>query len=500
MFPLTSAWPTLTSRGVAEALAMTLLASLIAWPLDVWLGISNLTLVYLAAVLISALTRGLWAGLLTGVLSALAFNWLYTEPRYTFSIADPDNVLALLAFSGAALVVSALAGRARQQTLSARTEARTSRELFGLSRQLTSATSEDEAAEALARYAGRAFDLECVVLARVGFNDLRLAGASAKDLDLTDADLAAARWTAEKGEATGRGADTLPGARWLFLPLRTSRLVSGVVGVARGTPLSPAERRRLTAMGDQAATAMERAHVANALELSRVETEAERLRGTMLASLSHDLRTPIAGILGAASSLRAYGDRHDPATRADLLASIESESARMQRYVEKLLDMTRLDAGSIQANIEPLEPADILSAVAKRARALASGREVLLEIEPDLPLIAADATLADQAVFNLVENALLHSPAGPVTLAARRSGESVILEVLDQGPGLRPGDEIRIFERFARGSAPSPTGTGLGLAIVKGFARLMHVEVSARNRPDRKGAVFSLVFPDRGQQ
>jgi len=495
LFPLASAWPALTSRGVVEALTMTLLASLVAWPLDVWLGVSNLTLVYLAAVLISALTRGLWAGLITGLMSALAFNWFYTEPRYTFTITDPDNVLALIAFSGAALVVSALAGRARQQTLSARTEARTSRELFGLSRQLTSATTEDEAAESLARYAGRAFDVECVVLARVGLNDLRLAGASTTTLDLTDADMAAARWTAEKGEPTGRGADTLPGARWLFLPLRTSRLVSGVVGVARSTPLSTSERRRLGAMGDQAATAMERAHVAIALEQSRVETEAERLRGTMLASLSHDLRTPIAGILGAASSLRTYGDRHDPQTREELLAAIESESARMQRYVEKLLDMTRLDAGSITAHLELLEPGDILSAVAKRAAPLAGARAIRLEIEPDLPMISADAALADQAVFNLVENALLHGGDSSITLAARRTGSAVTLDVLDEGEGLAPGDEVRIFERFARGSAPSPTGTGLGLAIVKGFARLMGADVFARNRPEGKGAVFSIVFP-----
>ncbi|MEQ1781731.1 MAG: DUF4118 domain-containing protein, partial [Hyphomonadaceae bacterium] len=145
LFPFHAAWPALTSRGVVEALTMTVIATLIAWPLDVWLGVSNLSLVYLAAVLASALTRGLWAGLVTGLVSALAFNWFYTEPRYTFTVADPDNVLAILAFSGAALVVSVLAGRARQQTLAARTEAKTSRELFGLSRQLTSAKSEDEA-------------------------------------------------------------------------------------------------------------------------------------------------------------------------------------------------------------------------------------------------------------------------------------------------------------------------------------------------------------------
>lgn len=495
LFPLSVAWPALTSRGAVEALTMTLVATLVAWPLDVWLGVSNLALVYLAAVLGSALTRGLWAGLLTGLASALAFNWFYTEPRYTFTVADPDNVLAILAFSGAAMVVSVLAGRARQQTLAARTEARTSRELFGLSRQLTSAASEDEAAESLARYVGRAFDVACVVLARVGFNELRLAGASAEKLDLNDADMAAARWTAEKGEPTGRGADTLPGARWLFLPLRTSRLVAGVVGVARASPLTPSERRRLAAMGDQTATALERAHVAQALEQSRIETEAERLRGTMLASLSHDLRTPIAGVLGAASSLRTYGDRHDPQTRDDLLASIESEATRMQRYVEKLLDMTRLDAGSIQAQIEPLDPADVLAAVASRAQKLVAGRPIRLDVEPNLPMVLADAALLDQALFNLVENGLAHATQGEIVLGAERSRGGVAFSVLDEGDGIRAGEETRIFERFVRASPSGASGTGLGLAIVKGFASLMGAQVAARNRGDRTGAIFSIEFP-----
>jgi two-component system sensor histidine kinase KdpD len=494
LFPLATAWPALTSRGVVEALAMTVVATLAAWPLDVWLGVSNLTLVYLAGVLVSALTRGLWAGLITGFASALAFNWFYTEPRHTFTVADPDNVLALLAFSGAALVVSVLAGRARQQTLAARTEARTSRELFGLSRQLTSAKSEDEAAESLARYVARAFDVECVVLARVGLSELRLAGASAKVLDLNDADMAAARWTAEKGEATGRGADTLPGARWLFLPLRTSRLVAGVVGVARASALSPAERRRLGAMGDQTATALERAHVAKALEESRVETEAERLRGTMLASLSHDLRTPIAGVLGAASSLRAYGDRHDAQTRDGLLVSIEDEATRMQRYIEKLLDMTRLDAGGIRAHIEPLDPGDVLAAVASRAQRLAPARGIRLDVERDLPMVRADAALLDQALFNLVENALAHAADGEIILRAGREAGGLAFSVLDEGPGVTPGEEARIFDRFARGSRTTASGTGLGLAIVKGFALLMGARVAAHNRT-RRGAIFTIAFP-----
>jgi two-component system sensor histidine kinase KdpD len=487
-------WPALTSRAAVEALVMAVLATLVAWPLDIFLNVSNLTLVYLAAVLVSALTRGLVAGLVTGLLSALAFNWFFTEPRYTFSVADPDNILAILAFSGAALVVSALAGRARQQTLAARTEARTSRELFGLSRQLTSAATEDDAASALARYAARAFDLDCVVLARVGLNDLRLAGRSPDAPEISEADMAAARWTLAKGEPTGKGADTLPGARWFFAPLRTSRLVAGVVGVARAAPLTPAERRRLAAMGDQAATALERAHVALALEESRIETEAERLRGTMLASLSHDLRTPIAGILGAASSLRAYGDRHDKATRDELLASVETEAERMQRYVVKLLDVTRLNAGGIHARIEPIDPADVASAVA--ARTEAGGRRPRLDTEAGLPMVWADATLLDQALFNLVENAFVHGGKGEVTIRAHRdSGGGLAFDVLDEGAGLAPGEEQRIFERFVRGSSPAAGSAGLGLAIVKGFSGLMGAQVSARNRPDRSGAIFSIVFP-----
>lgn len=491
-------WPALTTRGGVEALTLTAAATLAAWPLDIWLGVSNLSLVYLAAVLISALTRGLWTGLLTGLASALAFNWFYTEPRYTFTVADPDNVLAILAFSSAALAISALAARARQQTLAARMEARTSRELFGLSRMLTTATTEEDAASALARYAARAFDAECVVLARVGLEDIRQASASNMKRALAESDWAAARWTLQKGEATGRGANTLPGVRWLFVPLRTKRLVAGVVGVARDAELTPGERRRLAAMGDQAASAMERAHVAEALEQSRVETEAERLRGTMLASLSHDLRTPIAGILGAASSLRAYGGRHDPETQETLLSSIETEADRMQRYVHKLLDMTRLDAGGVRPRMEPVDPADAVTSIAARAGAIAAGRRVITEIEPSLPFIVADAGLLDQALFNLVENALVHARVGPVTLKVRRSGAGVIFEVLDEGPGLPPGEESRIFDRFMRSTAASFGGTGLGLAIVKGFADLMGAAVEGANRADRPGAVFSLTFPAAG--
>ncbi len=493
------ALPALTPLGLAESLGMTALATAIAYPLDALVGVSNLTLVYLAGVLISALTRGVWAGVFTGLASALAYNWFYTDPRYSFTVSDPENVLAIIAFSGAAMVVSTLASRARQQTLLARTEARTSRELLGLAKGLASVASEDEVAQTLAAYTARAFDADCAVFARVGTRDLRLAGTAPGSAELNEADMAAAHWTMDKGQAAGRGADTLPGARWLFVPLRTARLFSGVLAVARDGLLSPAERRRLDAMADQGATALERAHIARAFEEGRVEIEAERLRGTMLASLSHDLKTPIAGILGAASFLRTYGDKYDETTRTELLSGIEAEADRMQRYVVKLLDMTRLDAGGVKAKSEPLDVSDVVAGVLKRAEPLAEGIWLSGDVAPALPMLNADASLLNQVLFNLVENAIVHganAAGGEVTLRAQRDGGGIIFEVIDDGPGLPAGSQNKLFEKFYRGEKAANGGTGLGLPIVKGFASLMGAKVSARNRSDRTGAVFTLAFPE----
>ncbi|MDZ4762413.1 MAG: sensor histidine kinase KdpD [Alphaproteobacteria bacterium] len=491
---LLAPWPVLTPIGAVESLGMTAIATAIAWPLDAFVGVSNLTLVYLAAVLTSALTRGLGSGLLAGVMCALAYNWFYTDPRFTFTVADPENVLAIIAFSGAAFVVSVLAARARSQTQAARTEARTTRELLGLARGLASVASEDEVANTLAIYAARAFDTNCVVLARVGLDDLRLAASAPGAMGLNDSDMAAARWTLSRGQPAGMGADTLPGGRWLFVPLRTSRLFSGVLAIAPKAVLSPAERRRLDALADQGAGALERAHIARAYQESHVEMEAERLRGTMLASLSHDLKTPIAGILGAASSLRTYGDRHDPATREDLLKGIEVEADRMQRYVVKLLDMTKLDAGGVQVRPEAIEIGDVVSEVLRRIDPLAAPGRVVGEIEPGLPMLKVDAELLHQALFNLVENAVLHGE-GRVVLRARTDRGGVSFDVTDEGRGLQPGSEARVFEKFHREANSASGGTGLGLPIVRGFAKLMGASVSARNREDRSGAAFELAFP-----
>jgi two-component system sensor histidine kinase KdpD len=487
---------TLTARGVVEAAVATAVAVAVALPLDRWLSVPNLGFVFLGPVLISALRSGLWPALMAALFSVLSYDYLFTEPRFNFTVHDPQAVVSLIAFSAAAIVVSSLAARGRDQTLAARTEARTSRELLGLARGLAAVAGEDEVARTLAGYTARAFDAECAVFARVGLSGLRLAATAPGTPSLTDADMAAAHWTMDKGTPAGKGTDTLSGVPWFFIPLRTARLFSGVLAIAREAELSPGERRRMDAMADQGASALERAHIARAFEEARVEMDAEKLRATMLASLSHDLKTPIAGILGAVSSLRAYGERHDPATRAELLAGIESEADRMQRYVVKLLDMTRLDAGGVKARLEALEVSDIVSSVMKRAAALAEGGRLVAEVEPGLPMVKGDGALLHQALLNLVENAVLHGGKGTVTVKARlRDGGAMEFVVLDEGPGLPPDGETKLFEKFWRGENTAAGGTGLGLPIVKGFAGLMGASVSARNRRDGKGAVFTLTFP-----
>ena len=484
---------TLTPGGVAEAVVGTAGAIGVAFVLERFLGVADLGLVFLAPVLISALRSGLWPALLAALFSVLSYDFLFTEPRFSFTVYDSRAVVSLIAFAAAAIVVSPLAARARDQTLAARTEARTTRELLGLARGLAAVAGEDELARTLATYTARAFDAECAVFARAGQHGLRLAATAPGAPKFTEAEMAAVRWTLDKGMPAGKGTDTLASERWLLLPLRTARLFAGVLAIARDAELSPAERERVDAMADQGASALERAHIARAFEEARIEMDAEKLRATMLASLSHDLRTPIAGILGSVSSLRTY--RHDPDTQAELLAAIESEADRMQRYVVKLLDMTRLDAGGVKARLEALDVADIVSSVIKRARPLAEDVRLIADIESGLPMLKGDGTLLHQALLNLVENAVLHGGKGTVTVRVRLRDGGMAFLVLDEGPGLPSDGNGKLFDKFWRGENTQAGGTGLGLPIVKGFAGLMGASVSARNRRDGKGAVFTLTFP-----
>ena len=292
-----------------------------------------------------------------------------------------------------------------------------------------------------------------------------------------------------------------PARRWLFVPIRTSRSPVGVIGVLpqkAGRELGASERRLLEAVGNQAAVAIERLTLADDIDQARLGAERERLRSAMLTSVSHDLRTPLASIIGALSSLRSYRDRYDAETRDELLGTALSEAERLDRFVGNLLDMTRLDAGAIAPKREAVDVGDLISTALRRAAPILKDRVIASVVPPGLPPLSLDFVLAEQVLFNLLDNAAKYSPAGGrIEVEARAAGGAVEIVVRDEGPGIPAEALDRLFHKFYRADAGDRqrAGTGLGLAIAKGFVEAQGGTIAARNRIDRSGAEFVVRYP-----
>jgi two-component system sensor histidine kinase KdpD len=262
--------------------------------------------------------------------------------------------------------------------------------------------------------------------------------------------------------------------------------------------LTPDERRLLDALADQVAVAIERISLARGLAEARVLAETERLRAALLTSISHDLRTPLASILGTASSLRNYADKYDAADRDELLATLESEAERLNRFVGNLLDMTRLEAGAIELKLDLADVAEIVGAALQRAGSVLARHRIEVTVAPDLPMLRLDPILFEQVLFNLLDNAAKYAPPGSrIDVHARRDGDVVAIEVIDEGPGIPPGDLERVFDKFYRAQAQDRrrAGTGLGLAICRGFIEAQGGRIEAQNRADRSGAILTVRVP-----
>jgi two-component system sensor histidine kinase KdpD len=274
-----------------------------------------------------------------------------------------------------------------------------------------------------------------------------------------------------------------------------------VIGIDRDAPgplLTPDAQRLLDALADQAAVAIERISLARGLDEARVLAETGRLRGALLTSISHDLRTPLASILGAVSSLRSFPEKYGAAEREELLATLQDEAERLNRFVSNLLDMTRLESGAIELTLDMVDVGEIVGAALQRAAGVLARHRVEVAIAPDLPMLQLDAVLFEQVLFNLLDNAAKYSPPGSrVDINAGRDGELVEIEVVDQGSGIPPDDLERIFDKFYRVQAQDRrrAGTGLGLAICRGFVEALGGWIVARNRRDRPGAVLTIRMP-----
>jgi two-component system sensor histidine kinase KdpD len=468
------------------------------------LAVTSLSLVFLTAVLASAAAFGLFPSLFACILSVLAYNFFFLPPLYTFTIADPENVVALFFFTLTALVASNLAARVRAQAVAARARARTAEELYGFSRKLAGIGTLDDLLWATAYQVAAMLGVRVVLLLPDGAGPdatISLRAFYPPDDEMDEADIAAARWCWQNNRPAGRGADTLPGGRRLFLPLATGRGCVGVMGIERegavGTQkvLTPDQFRLLGALADQAAVSIERVQLAEDVDRARLAAETERLRGALLTSISHDLRTPLSAIMGAASSLEAYRAHLDAAAQAELLRTIQEEAERMNRFIANLLDMTRLESGAVAPRLEAADIGEVIGSALARAGRVLAGHAIRTEIAAGLPLVALDVVLFEQVLFNLLDNAAKYTPAGTtVTLRAASGGGMVDVEVVDEGPGIPPEDLPRLFDKFFRAGAGDRqrAGTGLGLAVCRGFVEAMGGRIEARNRTDRSGAVFAI--------
>jgi len=463
-------------------------------------GIENVDLVFLTAVVGVAVRYGLGPSLFASVVASLCYNFFFLPPIYTFTIADPTNVAAFFFFIVMAVIVSNVAARVRTQAIVAMTRARATELLYAFSRKLAGAGTLDDVLWATAYQTALMLKVNVVLLLPEGGSIAVKAGYPPEDT-LDEADLAAARWAWVSDRPAGRGSDTLPGAKRLFLPIRTGRGAIGIVGIDSERPgplLTPDQRRLLDALMDQAALAIERVRLVEDLAQAKRTAEADRLRTALLTSISHDLRTPLAAVLGAAGTLGSLSDVLDQQAKADLVTTIIGEAERLNRFIANLLDMTKLESGAVVPNTALHDIGEVVGSALERASKILAQHRIEVELAKDMPMVEIDPVLFEQVLFNLLDNAAKYAPAGTtVRIQSWRDQETVALQVLDEGEGVPAADLEHIFDKFYRVQKADHVraGTGLGLAISRGFIEAMHGTVTAANRTDRSGAVFTITLP-----
>jgi two-component system sensor histidine kinase KdpD len=463
-------------------------------------GIENVDLVFLTAVVSVAARFGLWPSLLASVAASLCYNFFFMPPVYTFTIADPTNIAAFFLFMLVAVLVSNVAARVRSQADTAIGRVRTTELLYAFSRKLAGTATLDDVLWATAYQTALMLKVRVVLLLpEEGMLTVK-SGYPPED-QLDQADLAAANWAWSNDRPAGRGSDTLPGAKRLFLPMRTGRGAIGVIGIdddRTGPLLTPDQRRLLDALVNQGALAIERVLLVEDMDRVKRTVESDRLRGALLTSISHDLKTPLASVLGAASTLRDLGAGLDDTQKNELLATMIDESERLNRFIANLLDMTKLESGAVVPNTARHDIGEIVGSALRRAGKILVHHKVSLELGPNLPMLELDAVLFEQVLFNLLDNAAKYAPPGTtISIRGARDQGRVLLQILDEGSGIPPEELESVFDKFYRaqkGDHVRP-GTGLGLAISRGFVEAMHGTISAANRADRRGAVITIRLP-----
>src|SRR6266478_4356595 len=482
------------------AMAVVALASGVAWLTLPFFELANLVMVYLLGIVVVATRYGRGPSLVASILSVAALDFFFVPPVFTFAVTDVRYLFTFVVMLVVGLVTSGLAARIRMQAEAARQRERRTAALYAMSRELASTRGLDELLAIAVRHISDVFRSQIVVLLP-GAGGESLVSRSDGQFTLDSNELGVAKWVHEHHQPAGLGTSTLPGAAALYLPLQAPRGPVGVLGIRpadRHALDSPDQLHQLETFANQTALAIERAHLADEAQQAQVRIETERLRNSLLSSVSHDLRTPLATITGAATTMLDNGAKLDAPTRQGLLESVREEADRLTRLVQNLLEMTRLESGALQLRKEwhPLE--EVIGAALSRLGKELTDRRVDTHVPPDLPLVPIDDVLIEQVLVNLLDNAVKYTPSSsPIRILATSTGEAVTVEVADHGPGLPRGEEDRVFEKFYRGPS-NGRGAGLGLAISQGIVNAHGGHIWAQNLPEG-GVAFLFTLPLAGK-
>lgn len=484
--------PPAVAYGLAvAAVALATGLTRLAHPL---LALADLSMLYLLVMIVVAVRLGRGPSIVASALSVAAFDFFFVPPHYTFAVFDARHTLTFAMMFGVGQVISALTLRIQRQEREARDrEARTA-SLYALSRALGAAVDEAQTAEALAGHAAEVLGAPAgVVLA----SEARAPSltASAGEVPFDEPEQAAARAVLDSGQPAGAGTATLPEARITCIPVRAGPRVAGALALSHARALDREARDLLEAFVCQGALALERANLAGRARASELQAREEAMRSALLSAVSHDLRTPLAAITGAATTLRDDAAAVPAEEQRGLVAAICDEAERMERLITNLLDMTRLESGGLRVKREWVPLEEMVGSALARLEPRLQGRPLKVSLPEGLPLLSADPLLIEQVLVNLLENAAKYSRGGsPIEVRARAAGEDVVVEVADRGPGVPEASRERVFEKFYRGAHVGVGGIGLGLPICKGAVEAHGGTISVEGR-EGGGAVFRVTLP-----
>jgi len=482
------------------AAAISALCTLLAFAMYRRFELSNLVMIYLLGVTVAGLRLGRGPSALTAVLNVAAFDFFFVPPRYSFAVSDVQYLVTFGTMVTIALVIANLTASVRQQTRVAGARERRTALLYAMSRELAVTRGIANMARVAVRHVAEVFQCQAVVLLPSD-GKLRYPAEPPLESSFRHADLAVAQWVADHGRPAGLGTDTLPAAPGQYLPLGEEGRTVGVLGVLPSNArrvLLPEQSHLLSTFAGQIALALERARLAEVAEASSLAAERETLRNTLLASISHDLRTPLAVMAAAGSTLAQHGTHLDEATRVALARSVETKAREMSDLVSNVLDLVRLESGQVALRRDWQTLDDLVgSALAACAERLAT-HQLEVRLAADLPPVWVDATLIVQVLTNLLDNVAKYTPPGTrvvISAVAEPDRSSVRVTIDDEGPGLPPGDPARLFDKFQRGSDEGTVvGVGLGLAICQAIVRAHGGEIEAQRR-EAGGARFTFTLP-----